>query len=180
MNHKKTSKFLSLILRHRPEVIGIQLDENGWANVDELIEKVKQKGHPINREILDEVVATNNKKRFAFNDDGSKIRASQGHSIPVNLEMKPQKPPRPLYHGTASRFANSIRKQGLKSQSRNHVHLSVDRATAIDVGSRHGVPLILIIDTESMERDGIPFYLSANGVWLTEFVAPKYISFPQN
>jgi putative RNA 2'-phosphotransferase len=172
-NLKSTSKFLSLVLRHKPEEIGLVLDENGWASVDELIEKINAKGNKIDIDLLNEIVETNDKKRFAFNDDKTKIRASQGHSIEIDLQ--PSLPPDVLYHGTASRFVESILKEGLTKQQRQHVHLSEKLETATAVGARHGKPTILIIDAKQMHEDGFLFYKSENNVWLTDCVGVKYI-----
>lgn len=173
---KRISKFLSLILRHQPETIGLKLDENGWADVEELRERSAKKKVYFSLEELDEVVETNNKKRFAFNEDKTKIRASQGHSINIDLALEALQPPDFLYHGTAEANISSILEKGIEKRSRQHVHLSVDKETATKVGMRHGKPIILTIRTGKMYEDGIAFYLSANGVWLTEFVDPKYIS----
>ncbi len=175
-NLKSTSKFLSLVLRHKPEEIGLQLDENGWASVDELIEKVNAKGNKIDINLLNEIVETNDKKRFAFNDDKTKIRASQGHSIEIDLDLHPSLPPDILYHGTATRFVESILKEGLTKQQRQHVHLSDKLATATAVGARHGKPTILIVGAKQMQEDGFLFYKSENNVWLTDNVEVKYIS----
>lgn len=173
---KHTSKFISLVLRHQPEAIGLQLDENGWAMVQELINKMTAAGTALDIEILEEVVATNDKKRFAFNEDKTKIRASQGHSIEVNLELKAVTPPAILYHGTTDRYIESIFKTGLQKQSRRHVHLSASIDTAKSVGSRHGKPVILTINTKAMQDAGFLFYLSENNVWLTDHVPPQYLS----
>lgn len=173
---KRISKFLSLILRHQPETIGLNLDENGWADVEELRERSAKKKVYFSLEELDEVVETNNKKRFAFNEDKTKIRASQGHSINIDLALEALQPPDFLYHGTAEANISSILEKGIEKRSRQHVHLSADKETATKVGMRHGKPIILTIRTGKMYEDGIAFYLSANGVWLTEFVDPKYIS----
>ncbi|UCA58381.1 RNA 2'-phosphotransferase [Chryseobacterium rhizoplanae] len=173
---KRISKFLSLILRHQPETIGLKLDENGWADVEELRERSAKKKVYFSLEELDEVVETNNKKRFAFNEDKTKIRASQGHSINIDLALEALQPPDFLYHGTAEANISSILEKGIEKRSRQHVHLSADKETATKVGMRHGKPIILTIRTGKMYEDGIAFYLSANGVWLTEFVDPKYIS----
>lgn len=170
-------KFLSLILRHSPETIGIKLDENGWADVSELLHGINCLGRKINMNILEEIVANNNKKRYSFNFDKTKIRANQGHSIPVDVELKAVNPPSILYHGTADRFYEDIRKNGLQRQSRNHVHLSSDEETAIIVGRRHGRPAVLSIDAEAMHDAGYIFYLSENGVWLTDHVPANYIKF---
>lgn len=172
----KLSVFISLILRHKPETIGIQLDEHGWANVDELIEGINNSGRKIDMEILEEIVRTDNKQRYSFNEDKTLIRANQGHSIPVDVELKEQQPPQILYHGTASRFLNSIMQDGLKPMSRLYVHLSSDMETAMKVGKRHGEPVVLKINSEEMCNDGIKFYLSENGVWLTKSVDMKYIT----
>ncbi len=175
--HKNISRFMSLILRHKPEVIGVQLDENGWLEVDQLIEGINKQGKRITLEILKEVVANNDKKRFIFNEDGTKIRANQGHSIEVDVELKETIPPAFLYHGTVNKTIKLIQKSGLKKMSRQHVHLSQDRDTAFKVGSRRGFPVILSIDTGRMHQDGYQFYLSENEVWLTDHVPVKYISF---
>ena len=174
----KASKFLSLVLRHKPEEIGLTLDVNGWADVDELIRLVNRHGRKLNRSLLEQVVADNDKKRFAFSDDGTRIRASQGHSVEVDLALPPTDPPELLYHGTASRFVESIRAEGLHSAGRQHVHLSVDEVTATKVGQRHGKPVILVVRTGQMAAAGHRFYLSANGVWLTERVPVEFIEFP--
>jgi len=171
----KTSKFISLVLRHKPEAAGITLDKEGWVSVDVLIGALNKKDKNINREILDEIVATNNKKRFAYNENKTKIRASQGHSIDVDLGFKPVEPPKVLYHGTATRNLTAIFANGLSKMKRQHVHLSKDVATAKNVGSRHGTEIVLTIDAGQMHKDGIEFYLSENGVWLTNQVDKKYI-----
>lgn len=174
---KKTSKFLSYVLRHHPELINLNLDENGWANVDELITKSKRDSYEgFTFEELDEIVQTNEKKRFAFNEDKTRIRASQGHSIEINLALISRQPPEFLYHGTAQSNIESILEKGIEKRSRQHVHLSQDKETATKVGMRHGKPIILTISTGKMFEDGIEFYLSDNEVWLTDFVAAKYIS----
>jgi len=174
----KTSKFLSLVLRHKPEEIGLILDANGWADVDELIRLVNQHGRKLDRLLLERVVADNDKKRFAFSDDGTRIRASQGHSVEVDLALPPSEPLELLYHGTASRFVESIRAEGLHSASRQHVHLSLDIVTATKVGQRHGKAVILTVRAKEMRSAGHLFYLSANGVWLTEQVPVEFIDFP--
>lgn len=176
IQNKRISKFLSLILRHQPETIQLTLDENGWADVDELITKSAKGRMHFSFEELEEVVETNNKKRFAFNEDKTRIRASQGHSIDIDLALKPAQPPDFLYHGTAETNISSILAKGIDKRSRKHVHLSSDKETAAKVGIRHGKPVILTIRTNTMHEDGIAFYLSANGVWLTDFVDAKYIS----
>jgi putative RNA 2'-phosphotransferase len=175
----RVSKFLSLILRHKPEEIGLALDENGWADVAELLRLANQRGHALTRPLLERVVAENDKKRFAFSDDGRHIRASQGHSLTVDLALPAAEPPQVLYHGTASRFLDSIRAGGLHSGSRRHVHLSPDAATATKVGQRHGRPVVLVVRAREMAAAGHQFFLSANGVWLTERVPAEFLVFPQ-
>lgn len=172
---KKVSKFLSLILRHQPETIQLKLDEKGWASVEELRTKSSKKGIHFTLKELDEVVETNDKKRFIFNEDKTKIRANQGHSIDIDLALKPQQPPDYLYHGTADVNVASILEKGIEKRSRQHVHLSQDKETATKVGMRHGKPIILTIRTGKMHQHGILFYLSENGVWLTDFVDGNYI-----
>lgn len=172
-----TGKFLSLILRHQPDVAGITLDPNGWADVDVLLAGMRRKGHSIDMAILEEIVETNDKKRYYFNEDKTKIRANQGHSIQVDVELKEAEPPEYLYHGTADRFVDVIMKTGLQKRSRNHVHLSKDRETAVNVGGRHGKPMVLRILAQTMRRDGYVFYLSENGVWLVDEVPVSYIEF---
>lgn len=172
---KEISKFLSLILRHKPETIGITLDPNGWADVDELIEKCRKNGKAFDFETLEEVVFTNDKQRFTFSDDYTKIRANQGHSVNVDLEFEPTEPTGYLFHGTVDKFLESIQTNGLQKRSRMHVHLSKDLDTAVKVGSRRGKPVILKIDAVRMFRDGYPFYLSKNGVWLCDEVPVQYI-----
>lgn len=171
MDNKKISKRMSFILRHKPESIGAKLDPQGWLDVTTLINAVG-----INRAKLEEVVATNNKKRFEFNEDQTMIRASQGHSIKIDLGYKPAEPPAELFHGTVEKYLTPIMDTGLQKMSRHHVHLSVDEATASNVGSRRGKPIILKVDAAAMHRTGYKFFVSTNGVWLTEEVPPRYIS----
>ncbi|WP_078345758.1 RNA 2'-phosphotransferase [Mucilaginibacter pedocola] len=172
----RTSKFLSLVLRHQPQLIGITLDEQGWVNVDELLEKATENGTEINAELLQVVVDTNAKKRFAFDESGKKIRASQGHSVEVDLGYAPQTPPDVLYHGTGEKSVEGILATGIQKRSRQHVHLSLDRETAINVGSRHGKPAIFLIRTAEMHKAGHVFYLSENKVWLTDGVPAEFLS----
>jgi putative RNA 2'-phosphotransferase len=176
-NIKHISKLMSLVLRHQPEVIGIELDKNGWAPVDALMEGIQRKGIALSRELLNEVVETNDKKRFLFNEDGTKIRANQGHSLKVDVELKAAAPPEILYHGTVFRFLDAIRAEGLKPMSRQHVHLSKELSTAQQVGGRRGKPIILKVKAGAMHAAGTAFYLSENGVWLTAAVPPEYIEF---
>jgi putative RNA 2'-phosphotransferase len=169
------SKFLSLVLRHKPETIGISLDENGWADVTELLTQMARNGYSLTHDQLRVIVETNVKKRFAFNGDESRIRANQGHSVTVDLQYSQQLPPPFLYHGTATRFLDSIVAHGLKKMDRHHVHLSGDEQTAIAVGARHGKPVVLTIEAGKMAADGHVFYQSANSVWLVDHVPATYI-----
>jgi putative RNA 2'-phosphotransferase len=171
-----TSKFISLVLRHKPEEIGLQLDENGWADVNELIEKMNRKGGKLDREKLNEIVATNEKKRFAFNEDHTKIRASQGHSIEVDVQLPVAIPPDVLFHGTAEKNVEAILAEGLVRRNRLHVHLSDKPDTATQVGQRHGKPVLLLVNAKAMHNEGLSFYLSANGVWLADEVPAQYLS----
>jgi putative RNA 2'-phosphotransferase len=171
----KISKFLSLVLRHKPDTIGLNLDNEGWASVTELIDKSAATKVFFDSSILQEIVDTNDKKRFSFNDDKTKIRAVQGHSINVDLNLKPVTPPDILYHGTAKKFWDSINKVGLEKRSRQYVHLSPDEHTAYKVGIRHGEPLILKINSKEMALLGHQFFISENGVWLTDSVPRKFI-----
>lgn len=173
---KRIGKFLSLILRHNPQKIGIELDQHGWANIQELIEKCKKHRYHFSMEDLIEIVETNDKKRYSFNEKRNKIRANQGHSIDIDLALSPVQPPEFLYHGTAIRYLSSIMEKGILKGSRQHVHLSKDKDTATKVGSRHGKPIVLTILSGKMNEDGVLFYQSDNGVWLTDFVSIKYIS----
>lgn len=183
MNSEKnltaTSKFLSLVLRHQPEVVGMQLDDEGWLDINQLLSNANERGNALSLELLHEVVATSDKKRFALSDDGLRIRANQGHSLTnVDLKLDAAKPPQTLYHGTVAAFLESIRATGLQKRSRNHVHLSSDVATATKVGSRRGKPIVLQVDAAAMHQQGHIFYLSANGVWLVDAVPPQYLTFP--
>lgn len=174
MNLTKVSKFISLILRHKPEEIGITLDRHGWAKVDELIKGIS-KNHPgFNMDILEEIVRTDEKQRYSFNDNHTFIRANQGHSIPVDVELDILEPPENLYHGTGMKYVDSIAEQGLISKSRLYVHLSEDFDTAVDVGKRHGKPAVFIIDSGEMQRQGYTFHKSRNGVWMTKHVPAEF------
>jgi len=168
---------LSLVLRHKPETIGLTLDANGWADVEELMERARQNSRPLTRPLLERVVAENDKKRFALSEDGTKIRANQGHSVDIDLGLQPTEPPAVLYHGTAVATVPAIRREGLKPGDRQHVHLSPDEATAVKVGQRHGRPVVLRVFAGKMWGQGTPFYCSANGVWLTPAVPPEFIEF---
>jgi putative RNA 2'-phosphotransferase len=175
----KVSKFLSLVLRHEPGKVGLCLDGAGWADVQCLVEAVNRHGLSLTLEQLKKVVNTSDKKRFAFSEDGLRIRASQGHSVEVDLEYSAQQPPAILYHGTAERFLGSIRSKGLSKMGRHHVHLSAERRLTLEVGGRHGKPVLLIIRAQAMAEAGHTFYLSANGVWLVEHVPVDFIEFPE-
>ncbi len=179
INEKETnhlSKFLSLVLRHKPERIGIRLDENGWTDVDILMEKMNASGKTITLPILKHVVETNSKKRFMLNEAEDKIRASQGHSVEVDLDYTSQTPPPVLYHGTAAKWVDVILKEGLRKQKRHHVHLSADQDTAINVGQRQGVPFVFEVRALEMSENGFEFFRSDNGVWLTDHVPPVYLT----
>lgn len=166
----RKDKYMSLLLRHQPEKEQLDMDKFGWVPVKQLLSRLD-----MTMEELEEIVATNNKKRFSFNDDKTKIRANQGHSIPVDVQLKEVEPPTILFHGTATRFLSSIYDKGLIKGQRNHVHLSETIETATNVGQRHGKVYVLHIDAQQMFADGYKFYLSENGVWLTDFVPRKYI-----
>ncbi len=170
----KLSRFMSLILRHRPESIGISLDEHGWANVDELLSGIGAQ-YQIDMDMLEEIVRTDKKQRYSFNEDKTLIRANQGHSIPVDVELDELCPPEELWHGTGEKYVQDIDKEGLLPKSRLYVHLSNDRDTAFKVGQRHGKPVLYIVRSGEMYRDGYKFYLSKNGVWLTKAVPVKYL-----
>jgi putative RNA 2'-phosphotransferase len=170
------SKYLSKYLRHRPEELGLVLMPGGWVEVDALLVASARKGFPISRAELEEVVARNDKKRFAFDESGTLVRAQQGHSAPVDLEFEPTTPPETLYHGTPERNLPEILRSGLLKMRRHHVHLSPDEITARAVGSRRGRPVVLTVDAGEMHRDGYTFYRSGNGVWLVESVLPHYLS----
>ncbi|WP_031484756.1 RNA 2'-phosphotransferase [Streptomyces bicolor] len=174
----KVSKYLSKHLRHQPERIGLILDEGGWVEIDTLIAAAAAHGFRFSREELDHVVAANDKKRFAI--EGNRIRASQGHSIDVDLGLSPATPPPYLYHGTVAPHLDAIRSEGLRPMNRHDVHLSADRETATRVGARRGRPVVLRVDAGAMHRDGHVFHVSANGVWLTKAVPPEYLRFPES
>jgi putative RNA 2'-phosphotransferase len=178
INEQKTtqiSKFLSLILRHKPETIGINLDENGWTDVETLLQKAKVKQPDLTLENLQHVVANNNKSRFAFDETGTKIRANQGHSVEIDLGYSPKQPPEILYHGTGEKSVASILKSGLEKRNRHHVHLSVDTETAKNVGARHGKPVILKVFALKMWESGVQFFQSDNGVWLVYGVEVEFL-----
>ncbi|MFJ3494930.1 RNA 2'-phosphotransferase [Streptomyces sp. NPDC086091] len=172
----KVSKYLAKHLRHQPERIGLVLDEGGWTEIEALIAAARAHGFRFSRDELDHVVAANDKKRFAV--EGTRIRASQGHSVEVDLGLPPATPPAYLYHGTVARTLDAIRAEGLRPMNRHDVHLSADRQTATRVGARRGRPVVLSVDAGTMHRDGHVFRVSANGVWLTRAVPPAYLRFP--
>lgn len=173
------SKFLSWVLRHRPDAIGITLDDAGWTDIDALLAQARANGRPLTNELLKRIVAESPKQRFALSEDGRRIRASQGHSVEVELGYEPTPPPDVLFHGSVARNIAAIRTDGLRKMSRHHVHLSPDEATARSVGGRRGKPVILRVAAGRMHREGHIFFRSANGVWLTEHVPPEYIEFPE-
>ncbi len=175
MNNNKLSRFLSLVLRHKPEEIDLHLDSEGWAEISTLLQKLAEHGKRSTKEQLFEVVTTNDKARFRISDDGTRIRANQGHSIDIDIGLRPVKPPAILYHGTAERFLKSIQQSGLSSRTRQHVHLSSDIATAKKVGMRHGSPAILFVEATRMFEAGFEFFQAENGVWLTKEVPLRFL-----
>lgn len=176
MNLTRESKFLALVLRHNPGRIGIALDAAGWVEVDTLLAALRRHGRELSRGQLDRIVAENDKKRYEYDESGTRIRASQGHSVDVDLGYAPAQPPSVLYHGTATTTLAAIFREGLKPGKRHHVHLSADIETATKVGARHGRPAVLSVDAARMRADGHLFFRSTNGVWLTEHVAPEYLN----
>jgi putative RNA 2'-phosphotransferase len=171
----RVSKYLSKHLRHEPERLGLTLAPGGWVAVDDLLAACDRDNFPITRQQLEEVVATSDKQRFAFDPTGTRIRANQGHSAAVDLRLPPAEPPALLYHGTGEQHVGTIRGEGLRKMARHHVHLSIDVPTAMKVGARHGKPVVFEIDAAAMHRAGHTFYVSANGVWLTDTVPPEYL-----
>ena len=178
-NKKRVSKFLSLVLRHNPDKIGIEVGPAGWTEVTALLRSFEENGLSLTRSELDRVVHSQGKKRFSYSEDGKYIRANYGHSIPVDLDSEPEMPPETLFHGTAARFLPGIRENGLLSRNRQFVHLSADRASATEVGQRHGRPVILRILANRMYRDGYQFFRSDARIWLTRKVPTAYIEFPE-
>ena len=174
---KRLSKFISMILRHRPEVIGITLDEHGWADVEKLIKGINETGEEVefSKATLEEIVKTDEKQRYSFSQDKALIRANQRHSVPVDVELERKEPPKVLYHGTGSKSVEAIKKQGILSMERLYVHLSTDVETATKVGKRHGTPVIFQVNSEQMQKDGYDFFQSVNGVWLTKEVPAQYL-----
>ena len=176
----KLSKYLSKHLRHTPEALGLTLEPGGWVVVDALLDACNGRNFRITREELEEVVARNNKQRFSFDPTRTRIRANQGHSLEVDLQLEPVEPPGVLYHGTASQNVEAIQRDGLKRMARHHVHLSGDMSTALAVGARHGKPVVFEVDAEAMHRAGYEFYRSANGVWLVDYVPAQYLKVTRN
>jgi putative RNA 2'-phosphotransferase len=175
---KEISKFLSYVLRHAPQSIGLSLDANGWASVDDLLARAPAGGQSFDRATLERVVAGSDKKRFTLSEDGSRIRAAQGHSVEVDLAIAPMIPPAMLFHGTATRHMEAILAEGLKPGRRKKVHLSLDEETAAKVGQRHGKPVVLRVDAAGMHAHGLPFWRAENGVWLTDHVPPQFLRSP--
>lgn len=175
MKTTNISRYIALLLRHHPEKAGLCLDEHGWVEVEALIQGIRRRYPEFNRAVLDEIVARDSKQRYAYNQDKTCIRANQGHSIPVDVELKQALPPTILYHGTGEKYVESIQKVGLIPKSRLYVHLSTDIQTAIQVGKRHGQPVVYQIDTQQMIHDGFIFYISANHIWLTKAVPVQYL-----
>lgn len=173
MDLKKISKYLSFILRHQPDSIGLELSDEGWADIKELIGKTRK--YKLTRELINTVVENNDKKRFLISEDGERIKANQGHSIEVKLKLEPVTPPDVLLHGTAERFLESILKEGLIKQRRHHVHLSETQKTALSVGSRYGKPVLLKVDSKKMHEDGFDFFKTENDVWLVDRVPAIYL-----
>ena len=171
----KSSKFLSKVLRHQPQILGLELDENGWTDIDAMLHAMAERKRPITREVLDEIVATNDKRRFSISSDGRRIRARQGHSLTVDLGLEPLAPPPELFHGTSPRSLDSIHANGLQRMGRHHVHLSPDVETARRVGGRRGRPVILRVRSGAMHAEGFVFFRSENGVWLTDHVPSAYV-----
>lgn len=177
---KRISKFLSLVLRHQPEKIGIALDAAGWVNIDTLLQAMADNRNSISRDELDHVVSSNDKQRFTISEDGTLIRAKQGHSVAVDLGYQPAEPPELLCHGTPDRFVPLIQAEGLKKMKRHHVHMHPEQSLAKEVGARRGKPVLLTIRATEMHRSGFKFFETENGVWLTDHVPPEFIDFPQD
>ena len=174
---QSVSRLLAKVLRHTPDELGVTLDAHGWVSVPTLLKALDEKGRKISLEGLYWIVETSSKKRFTLTPDGQRIRAAQGHSIGVDLALRAITPPDFLFHGTAAHNIDAIRNQGLIAGQRQHVHLSANRATATQVGARHGAPVVLTIDTSAMITVGLAFYQADNGVWLTNHIAPHFINF---
>jgi len=177
---RRISKFLSLVLRHQPDKIGIQLDAAGWVEVEVLLEALRRSGQKISRDLLEHVVRTNDKQRFTIDESGQRIRATQGHSVEVELGYEPADPPAILIHGTPETAVSAIRESGLQKMKRHHVHLHCDSSTASTVGARRGQPVLLKVKAQEMVKEGFVFYVTANQVWLTDHVPPRFIEFPDD
>ena len=175
-SQNRLSRTLSLVLRHDPGVIGLILDDYGWARIDELLDCLNRKGKRVDRDLLEKIVAEGDSRRFRISEDGKRVRANQGHSILIELNFEKKAPPQWLYHGTASRFIAAIEHEGLQKQSRHHVHLSGDQETARKVGVRHGKPVVLEVAAQLMVSHGYQFFQSENGVWLVDEVPPDYLN----
>lgn len=173
---QRTSRMMSLVLRHDPSSIGLTLDENGWAEINHLVDCLNQHGRRVDRALIERVVESSDKQRFKISNDGQSIRANQGHSIAIDLKLEAKSPPQWLYHGTAEKSMTAIEREGLLKQSRQHVHLSKDQKTAKMVGARHGKPVVLEVAAQLMEQHGYRFYQAENGVWLTDCVPPDYLN----
>lgn len=171
----RISKYLSKYLRHQPQQLGLELESGGWVRVDTLLAACAREGMRITREDLDEAVARNNKQRFGFDESCERIRAKQGHSVAVDLQLDPRLPPEVLYHGTGREAVGPIMREGLRKMRRHHVHLSPDVGTAMVVGKRHGPPVVFAVDAAAMQADGHVFYRSDNGVWLVDSIPPQYL-----
>lgn len=178
MDDRRLSRRLSYILRHAPHSVGLELDDGGWVGVDELLEALRRHGRALSRAQLEDVVRASDKQRFGFDATGEQIRANQGHSVPVNLQLSAEPPPPVLFHGTVGAALGSIAEQGLTARGRHHVHLSPDIETARSVGRRRGLPVVLEVDSARMAGDGHLFYRTVNGVWLTAAVPARYLGFP--
>ena len=172
---EQIGRYLSFLLRHRPDAIGLELDVGGWACIDDLVQLTARSQTPLSREAIEHVARTNDKQRYTISDDGVRIRANQGHSFAVDLDLVAIAPPAVLFHGTATRFLAAIREQGLLPMGRQHVHLSAQREVATDVGRRHGSAVVLVVDAAAMHAAALPFFRSANGVWLTASVPPRFL-----
>ena len=177
---KRTSKFLSLVLRHQPEKIGLELDEAGWVNIETLLQAMAGSGNSISRDELEHVVTSNDKQRFTISEDGAMLRAKQGHSVSVDLGYQTAQPPELLCHGTPQKFVQAIQSGGLKKMNRHHVHMHPDKSLAKEVGSRRGKPVLLMIRSGEMHRFGFEFFVTENEVWLTDHVPPEFIDFPND
>ncbi|MEP4077875.1 RNA 2'-phosphotransferase [Haloferula sp.] len=175
-SEQRISRVMSLVLRHDPGSIGLSLDENGWAEIEALVDCLRRDGKRVDRELIEKVVATSDKQRFRISEDGRLIRANQGHSIEIDFKLDEKPPPEWLYHGTAMKSMGPIKREGLLKGERQYVHLSIDKETARKVGSRHGKPVILEVAAQLMEKHGHRFYQAENGVWLTDHVPPDYLN----